>query len=402
MSDLTIADIASHIGQNTGNAGIDIANAVADGVCSIYKNSPFSLVPDPVGAGAMTRALWDTLCNGRTPGLPSPPASPFTGGQCQNVLYTLDYTINYQMKSLVNGAITTLSSHQHLNAYGPIGQVIQVGNPAGGNHLGLTYTDTSGTFHNGVITDQLPNLYLYSGSLSAITITRVDGNPDNCGNPPQTWPAPGTPVGLPTPIPPITVPSPSGGSYTFSPTLILADEVNGIKMSLTQTVNMKIDFGGITFNFGKGAGNGGDNSGDFSQINNKLDNLSNNLNNFQNGFNDYKQLPPPGKAPTPLTHNYQQQQQQEGDKKTSVTNLEFVEVDLTTLPNKDKVIFAVGTSPTVYFAGWFEFLQGNLAFCPRIPIQFEHNIYRAPDGADGYAYCFTNGAAGTVTQITRK
>lgn len=402
MADLTIADIASHIGQNTGNAAIDIANAIADGACSIYKNSPASLVPDPVGVGQMTRAFWDTLCNGRSPGLPSPPSSPFTGGQCQGVLYTIDYTITYQMKSLINGAISNLSSHQHLNVYGPIGQVIQVGNPSGGNHLGLTYKDTSGVFHNGVITDQLPNSYLYTGSLSAISITRVDGQADNCGNPPQTWPAPGTPVSLPVPLPPINVPSPSGGNYSFNPTLILADKLFGVEVKIDATANIKIDFGGVTFDFGKGSGNGGDNSGDFQNINNKLDNLSNSVNNFQNGFNDFKQLPPPGKPPTPATHNYTPKPPQDGNKQTGLTNLEYVQVDLSTLPPNSKTIFTTGNSPPVYIAGWLEFLQGNLAYAPRIQIQFEHNVYRAPDGADGYAYQFTNGAAGTVTEITRK
>ena len=81
------------------------------------------------------------------------------------------------------------------------------------------------------------------------------------------------------------------------------------------------------------------------------------------------------------------------DEQKDVPNAAWLIIDLTKLPDKAQY---GGDSPTVYFAGWLEFLKEGRAF-PRQQINFEQSIFRFPDGADGYAYTFTNGAQGNVS-----
>lgn len=81
------------------------------------------------------------------------------------------------------------------------------------------------------------------------------------------------------------------------------------------------------------------------------------------------------------------------DEQQNVPGAAWLIIDLTKLPDKAQY---GGDSPTVYFAGWMEFLKEGRAF-PRQQINFERSIFRFPDGADGYAYTFTNGAQGNVS-----
>lgn len=406
MADLSLADIGSHIGQSTGNMAVDISNAVADGVCSIYKNSPASLAADPLGVGAVQRAFFDTLCNGRTPGLPAPPSRPFNGGQCSGVLYRIDLAGTFYWQSGASAHVPNSGTGVFtFYLYGPLVGIVGMADTPGyafffrgadshGNQANQILSHNPGGFGDLSQTDHY--------SLTTLNISRNDGNPDTCGDLPGNWPVPGPSQSFPIPLPPVNVPSPNGGSYNFSPTIVVADKLFGVNVNMNNNFNIKFDFGGVTFNFGKGKGNSGDNSGDFSDINNQLQQIQNNLNNLSNNFGGFKQFPPPGKPPSPASHNYDPKPPSSGDKSTGIDSLEYVQVDLSTLPSRDKVIFGNENSPAVYFAGWIEFLQGNLAYSPRIPIQFEHNVFRVPDGANGYAYLFTNGAAGTVTEITKK
>ena len=71
----------------------EIADAAKNFACTLYKNQPGSLIPNPF-SDALHHA-WDSFCGdfppSGNPGLPDPPVSDFSGGQCSCVGYRVNY-----------------------------------------------------------------------------------------------------------------------------------------------------------------------------------------------------------------------------------------------------------------------------------------------------------------------
>ena len=83
-----------------------------------------------------------------------------------------------------------------------------------------------------------------------------------------------------------------------------------------------------------------------------------------------------------------------------VKGLAYVKVTITKIPNNAKMQFGL-QGPNLLYAGWFEFLRGGEAL-PREPLSFANGIFKAPQGADGYAYTLYVGFEATVTPVTFK
>lgn len=109
------------------------------------------------------------------------PSSPFSGGQCDDILYSVTGKVNTDQASgasapftFSGGAIGPVRGVQFGARAGNSQSIVIIGKPTSGTPSGLynagsvPYTSGVGTVTNAFIT----------------SVSRVDGQPDNCGNPP--------------------------------------------------------------------------------------------------------------------------------------------------------------------------------------------------------------------------
>lgn len=141
---------------------------------------------------------------------------PFTGGQCPGVLYRVfgRGTGSYQ-----GGSQTlTLSTPDLANVRGPI----SFGSNGSGNFRDwfVTARDAAG---NVVVSNSLPTeppAFWENRSWAILRVERVDGLPDDCGDPPSPGPTPTPPIPPLPPSPPIPTVEPDGSpgpDYVFEP-----------------------------------------------------------------------------------------------------------------------------------------------------------------------------------------
>lgn len=182
----TIWDIRDDIESGTGGVG-----AVGRAVCDAVASTGFNQVPlnNRTGVGYVCEPYWDDQ------GIDPPQdAPPFTGGQC-----AVQYRMGIQFINCSTGVQAGAS--RTVAVTGPITSV-EVTDPVPGPGCGDTIdvilsgpNDTNGsTFAQ-----------IEPGTFQTTGLFRVDGQPDNCGDPPSTSVPgpnnPGTPYGEPIGIP---------------------------------------------------------------------------------------------------------------------------------------------------------------------------------------------------------
>ncbi len=218
-----------HLGQ--------IADAAIGALCAFYRENPATAVGREFNTPgvAATDALYRRMCDRRPEGPLPPPSLPFNGGQCQ-VDYNVSFFYTVPGTLLNGGGVRVLP--------GPISGPTS-------RKADLGYTDWGVIYRDGFST------FIQTGPGGEIdidlSVARVDGQPDNCGDPSPQLPGPfiggklpvlvRPPVllppapGLPAiPIPPIIIPT---IQPTFSPTF--SPELN-------------INLGPFNFNFNFGGG----------------------------------------------------------------------------------------------------------------------------------------------------
>lgn len=183
-----------------------------------------------VGAVNVANGLGALVCDKPPDNLPTP-APPFTGGQCAGI----NYQINWSWS-----APGFNSGPQQTNRVGPLG-FSRAGTgsedcgPGGGTYN--VYTMTDGTGNSPV--------NLASGcdaSLGPLTVTRTDGLPDNCGNPPPEFPPPGDTYNFGGDV---TYEGDDGLDITVPTTVVFAPIFNDIDGSLR--IPVTVDVGGVNF-----------------------------------------------------------------------------------------------------------------------------------------------------------
>lgn len=176
------------------------------------------------------------------------PELPFEGGQCA-VPYTVTVDIVWYSQS--DPTRKVLTDRQVINQMGPV-QGFQLKNPLtiSGSAVSTVYT-LAVVNMNGVER----TLWSFGGFNGAtafenIRITRPDGLPDTCGNPPPVFP-PGTPAPNPPTPPPVDVEIDLPG---IGPVIVALTPVVGIvyvdadaEFNVPVTVN--VDLGGLDVNF---------------------------------------------------------------------------------------------------------------------------------------------------------
>lgn len=364
--------------------------------CGLYKEQPGALIPNP--GEALLRLAWDNLCDyPESPGLPPPPTSPFMGGQCDCVSYLVEGSIYFPKYDSYGGFNPTYW-------WGPIGGVRTGSSYERGKYVdifcrGLESSGACGNFGWYPIYSSGEGTELYPIVATITKITRKGGQPDNCGNPPSSYPfaPPPPPDGYTSP--PVSVPLADGDSVTvrfnFSPPLSPVDNIPPITINLVKpdvSPQIKVP---IEFNFNGDVNIGIPQPLDFSlppDIIDKIDKISDDFNDFKEDF-DYVHYPPSfinnGDIVTVVGDEVEEgEEEQKG--------ILGAKVEITKLP--DKVQFG---TPSVYFAGWFAF-KTEQGYLPRQPIHFRLSYFIAPPGSIGYAYTFTNDAKGVVTEYSKK
>lgn len=238
----------------------DIKGAVESAVCftlSSYDKA-FGWLGGPNPAAGARGAFCDN------PKPPDPPPSPFNGGQCEGV--------EYEVSLLLAGTSTTLQT----TLFGPItqltwqveedlpngdqrGRFIRSGRNAQGAPVTLNQERTYGA-------SQLP--------VSTQGPTRVDGQPDDCGDPPPPPPPPYIPEPITEPIP-----DPDGGPdidvdiTLFAPIIIGGNvfapvRITGPTFNLDGRINLSPNFDiDVGINLGGGSTGGGvDGQGDGTPV----------------------------------------------------------------------------------------------------------------------------------------
>lgn len=367
----------------------NLVDAARDFACGLYKNQPGALIPNP--GEAVLRFAWDKLCDyPDSPGLPPPPASPFTGGQCDAIPYVVRVSVNVVDQS----GETPFDLGNHV-VFGPVSGVGVIG-----QRVVIYCRGASGVFPQPPGYPQ--QIYQVGGASSLnspriTAINRQDGAPDNCGDPPISYP-PGTvpPGGFNSP--PVPVPLADGDNITvnfnFSPPAASLDKIPPIIINYVKPeINLKVP---IEFNF-----NGEIDIGVPSNppvvlppdVINNINNINNNTNQTNNNFNDYRKDYDFFYSPPKLDDDSETVKEDdfvESGKEENKEGIVGLRIELTKLP--DKAQFG---SPTVYFAGWAAFKRDE-GYMPREQINFADSFFLAPPGATGYTVTFTNGAEGNI------
>lgn len=420
---VSFSELLSKAGQTTGDFLVDAGNKIADKYCEVYRDYPQFVVgfgTDPLQP--FRRAMVDSLCNGREPGLPPSPAPQFTGGQCLGDFYIVDFTADVVEKS--SGDVLTWNGLA--SGYGKLLGMRTGSIPEDDASVYLMCYEADGvTRIDNIVTYGSPELF----RVKRVEITNVTniGNPsDTCGDPPPDYPTVVPPDEALKPPVPYTPPS---GSPSFNIPVVFVPVTNNlnipVNLSLDVDFNFNFDAGGLSFGDGNGGGGGDgsftpDDRAALTQAGNNAANAANAANGAKNaaeGAGDAANAaknaaeaakdaadaakrntdppPPPGSPETD-----EEDKSPDDNDRNNVENLLYVKITLTQLPTANKTQWGEG-APDVYYAGWFEWKFGGFP-APREPIHFAPSLFVAPKGANGYAYTLTGEAEGFATEITRK
>lgn len=169
-----LAEFYDDVVDRSQDFGFQVADQTRRGLCQLWQNLPGALIPNP--GDAFRRGALSALCQDFTP--PPPPAPSFPGGQCP-VSYRLTFRRAGVQISTGNEFDQTLESQI---ITGPIS-----GNQyrQDGNNRILFVTDGNGQEVTLTFANSVTNNITFLGVLFA---TRLDGQPDNCGDPPPQFP----------------------------------------------------------------------------------------------------------------------------------------------------------------------------------------------------------------------
>lgn len=369
-------DWQEDFGQGVGSGINDLGTGIANAACNIlskYTNT-FPVAP-------YARGFVRGICGNTPTPLPDFPP-PFNGGQCAE-----RYAIFVDWQFIPQGETEPVQERDLAfnNIVGPIEALtFSVDNVL--NRLSVrVVAPQTGSSGSGNVFSAPNGSFILEESVS-FDLSRSDGQPDDCGDPPPDIP-----------------PDPEIDPNDFSPNISINDyDDNG---NITGTNEYNVDFGGIDFG-----------SFDFS-----LDVGGVNVNVDLGGFNiGGGAVGDGGKGATGLEdalgdlnddiefnpEDYEEQDLgEEEDGLEGVERLDWVTVDIVVLPSSGKVIVHSDPQDNDYFAGYISFtvdLEGSVYQLPAMPIRKQKSVFKAPGGATGFRTVSINGASLTKKAFFRK
>ena len=405
----TWTEIVTNAGGTTFDFLDQVAEKVRDHVCDLWFTFPDKMAGNLGVIGAYPRGFMNQACQDKS--LPPPPSVPFTGGQCCDLTY--DVEVTFDLKRCFNND-TVHSGTQTRTVTGKVnGVVLQpcTSNPSL-SCVEIEYENCDGDifyeqvfsttrdiaddacFTTSPIDPDADDIDPVASTYSIINITVVGGGTDNCGDPPIQYPPspPANPGNVNTQI---EVNLFDGNTTNLDLDLVTINNDFDLSLQLPIKFNIAglivdIDVGGINFN-----------------NNTSNDTFDPEGTRLPDGTRHPLPAPtnpslPPPKPPAPNGENYDEEEKTETDPKQEEVGieLEFVRITITQVPGNVKNQWGDG-APDVVYVGWFEF-QGEGYNFHRTPIHFEQAVYRAPEGATGYAYTLYEGVSGFATVYKTK
>lgn len=387
----------------------DVARQARNAACSLYDKYPAAATAGTIPgspAHQWMKGFWEDMC-AKAPGeRPPDPESPFNGGQCQCIPYLINFRI-------VRGDGTS-SGISTVTRTGPIIGFTSQDSEFGTRSFICISTNCSTTPPSQTTSVINTAFTVDEPTLEVISITRADGLPDNCGNPPASYVPPynGTPLDSEKEVP--YEPKEPGGTgvgigiivpFVFiKPEVAVNVDVGGVEV--------KFDLGGVEFNitnkFGDGEpGSVGSEPPDLTKIEQLAREAKEAAEESKEAAEGAKKLGEDaanndGDHPQNDPNKQEKETKQEDDPKEedAIERLLAVQVELLSMPSNRRTQDG-GDAPDVQYAGWFEWKTKGTPH-PRVPIHFERNYFTAPVGADGYAYTVYNGFTARAIVITAK
>ena len=250
--------------QNSGNATASFTEQLRDGIashaCSIWSRFPRFVTRGRNPLSSFARGYMNQMCSGQTPPpVLSPP--PFTGGQCCDKTYIVDYefyfercigTVIWDVKSSrqVDGAIRGMFFQRDSPTSNQWRLFIEAVRCNGTINRVLLASTTQLVFASCATNDptdpKRTEWNLARSYWRILSVTPADGSPDNCGNPASEYPP------EPTPQPgdlstTITITNLDGVDNTYDLTWNQINNNYNFPMGFRLGgVNVTLDVGGIT------------------------------------------------------------------------------------------------------------------------------------------------------------
>lgn len=377
----TWSNWVSNLGQATGDFTQQMSSAIIGQTCKISAKYPVLLSLNP-----FSRGLLKSYCQ-LTDDPPTFPVNPgFTGGQCPGVSYNCyGYYISNNIEVDGCGTVVTWTSGQI------DGPVVGVNLPAGipqsaaviGNQSldwAQCRSDNTGTLIQyrgdpcGFANVSAPTVF-NNESVIITHCLRVDGLPDDCGDPPLTYPPdpPVEPADFNISVP-IEI-------YNTNNELV---EIENIPVTFnvdnSKPLNIDIDMGGINLTIGAPGLETVDAPPAPEDPDTKVPFNINNYDLFFFGNED----PQPGDEPL-------EQEEEEVEDET----INWVLVEIVQTPGQGKSIIFPNPDNNTYFAGYFSWTIATPSGTFRlaeIPIRKKRTAFKAPAQALGYKFYAVNGA----------
>lgn len=352
----------------------ELVNAVRNAFCTAleiqqnyygYIGGNFKWAVTAQLAERFFAAAYRVACN-REP--PAAPTASFTGGQC----YTLyNWAGTLRQVRISTGAVSTIAFTRS-GVAGKIGEVVVTSETEGGfpvwrsripstNASGVTtYTDL-GTIRR--------DIYLQP-TWQAITVSRQDGLPDNCGNLPAPTPVPNP--GYNTTNVNVTYTNNNGVNVTIPAIFIFARANLNIKGELV--IPVRIDLGGVNLQIGGDINlNTGDVTLNFGNPNFNRNGLPN-----PDGYEPEPTLPDvPDDIPDDVSVPPSNQSESE-----TTRILRACIVTASVVPDDITVIFQTGnpniTAPNLGYVSFCISVNGKIAWTSDIPVKNARNFISCP------------------------
>ena len=384
------------LGENSGDFLKDLASDVANNVCSLYQSNPLGFIENPLSANPVSefnRGLWDSICGSLpTPKLPPPPARPFSGGQCCDTAYKVDYT--FSLRNTVTG---TSRGPFNSSAFLSLGKVVSFG-PQGNPPQVFATTQACDSAPSTQNLGNLGNENEVVEGFSVTAVTPVGGAfNNNCGDLPSEYGG-----GAPPPNNPRTFEyTPTGGGDTIDTNyeIDFFPDFRGPLVRLPDLPNVCLAFTAFGLEFdlctnkpGEGTG------GDIDALADKLDQLQDTLDEVADAADELANREPTQDTPP------DEMGDEEGEKSNSleecVSNLRFVKVVLTEIPPNANVETGLGGVDLIDDAGWLAFRVGNSLLPPQ-RILFTESLFEAPEGVECFSLKLNFGFKASVSKIVK-
>lgn len=387
--------------ENPRGFGEQIAEGAKEAACTVYRTYAKNYVPrNPLNAPITY--FWDSVCTESV----FPPPPPYTGGQCLTN-YRVWTRASYRMKRNPEEAGIVVDVDYRFNSvFGPIQpkdlEALLPGAEFGGTNRAPVaqvkgWLDDNWELASGSTFTQW-NQYSYNVVLShyIYRVERLDGAPDNCGDPHNEYPP--SPV-LPSEGVDIDIDVESREGNKIGITL----NFNDIDFNMPVTFRfdggfIQVDFGGVHINW----------SGDF--------NWNAGGEPGEGSRSPFPEAPPPGSGgggrdPQPGDKDVEEKppeivddDEEKKEQDTEDEEILWVQIVMTKPPYEKHTILYKNPGHNVYYGGWLAWTDESGLFnsAGEIPIRRSRTLLKKPSEYKGYAFRAINGAQYQVTSYTQK